>query len=486
MKLSHVSAFFLLLISHNLLATTWPVGPGKPHTLPSQVATLVADGDTVAIDPGIYPGDVCTWTANHLVLRGTGTPGQYSHLRADGQNAGGKAIWVIKGDFIRVENIEFSLCQVPDQNGAGIRAEGLHLTVSHCSFHHNEMGILTTNDDNAEFIFEYSEFAWNGYGDGYSHNVYVGSVKSLLFQYNYSHHGKVGHLLKSRAQSNFILYNRLTDEPGADASREIDLPNGGFAIIQGNIIQQSEESQNGNIIGYGMEGLANNPPHALYIVHNTIVNERFAGRFVQFPAGLYTFLFKNNIIAGPGMLVDTPAFPPDLDTTNNVTIAEVAMASFVDYPNFDYHLTATSPGINAAVPAFFNVIYALTPVAEYLHPQSWIPRTAINTMDIGAYEFPEPVSNNGIQPSETGFRAFPNPTTGNLHLKFCFPGDQIPVRIEFFDINGKNITSAIQQLGTSPGGSTFSLENVADGLIVVHTTLADGHCCATLVQKISY
>ena len=45
-------------------ATIWTVGPGQPHTLPSQVSTLVADGDTVDIEAGVYPGDVARWQAH--------------------------------------------------------------------------------------------------------------------------------------------------------------------------------------------------------------------------------------------------------------------------------------------------------------------------------------------------------------------------------------------------------------------------------------
>lgn len=437
----------------------------------------MADGDTVLIDAGLYPGDVCTWKADHLVLRGVGDG--YAHLRADGQNAGGKAIWVIQGDYVEVENIEFSLCQVPDQNGAGIRAEGLHLTVRYCSFHHNEMGILTTNADDAEFVIEHSEFAYNGYGDGYSHNVYVGSVKSLIFRYNYSHHGKVGHLLKSRAQFNYILYNRLTDEPGADASREIDLPNGGTAVIMGNIIQQSQESQNGNIIGYGMEGLANTAPHALYVVNNTIVNERFAGRFVMFPAGLNEFKMKNNILAGPGTPVDAPSLPAVLDTSNNLVINDINAVGFADYAQFDYHLTDISPGIDAGEPAGMVDTFLLTPIAEYAHPQAFTKRPTDGPMDMGAYEFLHPVEVYQPAHASQKMRIYPNPAT-----TFCWietvPSDG-PVLLEIFDISGKKLESTKAQL--TNGRLKCNLPEAAGNICLIRVTLADGVVLSEVVRR---
>jgi hypothetical protein len=413
-KKTYLSAMkYLLLLGWLCMATTaqastWLVGPARQYTQPSQVANLVAAGDTIDIDPGLYPGDVCTWTADRLLLRCTAAPLQYAHLRADGQNAGGKAIWVIKGDSVQVQGIEFSLCQVPDHNGAGIRAEGQHLFIKYCFFHHNEMGILTNNDPEAEYVIEHSEFAYNGYGDGYSHNVYVGKVKRLVFQYNYSHHGKVGHLLKSRARYNIIRYNRLSDEPGADASREIDLPNGGVAIITGNLIQQSAESQNDNIVGYGMEGLSNPGPHHLILVHNTLVNQRPSGRFVQFPAGLDTLTLWNNLLAGPGALVDAPAWPTHTDSAGNLIIPNLNMAGLADYNQFDYHLLATSPALNAGAP---NPPFA--PVYSYLHPMQGQVRTPEGAPDAGAYELQMPLA-IGEAFKQTNLGIFPNPATDRI------------------------------------------------------------------------
>lgn len=48
----------------------------------------------------------------------------YAHLDAGGNNAEGKAIWVIKGADCVVEGIEFSGCQVPDHNSTAHPAGG--------------------------------------------------------------------------------------------------------------------------------------------------------------------------------------------------------------------------------------------------------------------------------------------------------------------------------------------------------------------------
>jgi hypothetical protein len=60
---------------------------------------------------------------------------------------------------------------------------------------------------------------------------------------------------------------------------------------------------------------------------------------------------------------------------------------FVNVDGFDYHLTATSPVINAgAVPETANG-FSLRPVYEYVHPACGERRFPPGGIDIGAYEF---------------------------------------------------------------------------------------------------
>src|SRR5258708_2644222 len=72
------------------------VGPGKQYKTPCQAMPQAATGDTVEIDSaGKYSGDVCTWTANRLTLRGIGQT--RAHIEAAGKSAQEKGIWVIAG-----------------------------------------------------------------------------------------------------------------------------------------------------------------------------------------------------------------------------------------------------------------------------------------------------------------------------------------------------------------------------------------------------
>ena len=134
----------VLLIALGCLAACSPgvaaevllVGPERSLRMPSEAAGVAQDGDVVRFDPGEYV-DCAIWRASSLVLE---APEGAAHVRD--RACAGKAIWVIAGDDVTVENITFSGARVPDQNGAGIRAEGKNLTVRNSRFYDNENGIL--------------------------------------------------------------------------------------------------------------------------------------------------------------------------------------------------------------------------------------------------------------------------------------------------------------------------------------------------------
>jgi Secretion system C-terminal sorting domain len=422
---------FLFTLSATIThAKIWQVGPSRTFLKPSAVANFVTDGDTIHIDAGIYLGDVAKWFANKLVFKGIGTT--RAHLKADGNNAEGKAIWVIKGSNCKVENIEFSGCTVPDQNGAGIRQEGQNLTLINCFFHHNEMGILTNNDGISDYVFESCEFAFNGFGDGYSHNIYVGHVHSLTMRACYTHDAKIGHLVKSRAEQNFLYYNRITGENG-DGSYEIDLPNGGLAILVGNIIEQAATSENGGIISFGLEG-ATNVEQKIALSHNTIVNLRFSGRFVQFATGSQITL-KGNMFLGSGDLLQGTASM--LDTSLNIRLLDIADANLMDVDNFDFRPTANAPCVDAGVLNVGNVAgFLLTPEYVYVHPLGSAPRNTSGLKpDIGAYEFLQSSKINDFGEEKNVISAYPNPFIDHIFIKNK-PENAV---CQLFDVNGKKL-----------------------------------------------
>lgn len=383
-RLSHsytlcsIVLFSLIAISSSAYAKTVSVGPGKSFAAPCAAFATSSDGDIVEIDAaGRYVGDVCGIYPNNLTIRGVnGRP----KIDAGGQNSMGKGIWVLKGNGTVIENVEMFGAKVIDQNGAAIRLDGRDLTLRGSYLHNNENGILTNNDGVSNLVIENSEFSANGFGTGYTHNLYVGHINSLIFRGNYSHDANVGHNLKSRAETNTIIANRFSSTEGGQPSYEIDLPNAGTAYVVGNVIHQPAANQNPGMLTFGVEGVSN-IKQDLFVVNNTFINDDSSrGTFVFVGGGVTTpVLLQNNIFAGTGTTV-TQANA--IDKSNIRTLSP----SFVDRATFDLHPSANSPAIgNGTAPDAIASGFSLTPTLQYLHPASTETRPVAVALDIGAY-----------------------------------------------------------------------------------------------------
>lgn len=257
------------------------VGPGQRFSRPSEAARVAPDGAVVEIVSGHYEGDVAVWQQNNLTLRGVGPR---PHLRAGGKAAEGKAIWVIKGHQVTVENLEFSGARVPSHNGAGIRAEGRGLTIRKCRFHHNEMGLLTNNTGDGFVVIEDSEFDHNmtdteRHGK-LGHNIYIGRVRHFVLRNSRIHGARIGHQVKTRARRNEIVGNTIIDGDGA-ASYLLDLAEGGHAEVINNRFQQSVRAENRTAITFAPEARDRSSGHSLRVVGNTFVNDGGSGTFVR-------------------------------------------------------------------------------------------------------------------------------------------------------------------------------------------------------------
>jgi hypothetical protein len=179
------------------------------------------------------------------------------------------------------------------------------------------------------------------------------------------HDAKIGHLVKSRAQSNQIITNLLTDGLDGTSSLIIDLPNGGDSLISGNILQHGPQATNGPSISYASEG-AQNEIQTLRVVNNTSVNQRpNPGPFLHVYEKQNLVKLVNNLVVGTKILLKGPG-----ELVNNLLTDQ---PGFVDAAKFDYRLTPGSPALDAGRIATASDELSL-PMFHYLHPLSQTPR----------------------------------------------------------------------------------------------------------------
>ncbi|MCQ8119730.1 right-handed parallel beta-helix repeat-containing protein [Methylomonas sp. WSC-7] len=370
---------FSVLLALPAHGTEWQVGPQRALKLPSAAARLAKDGDIVSIDAGLYQGDVASWPQQRLTIRGLESG---AHLDALGKSAEDKAIWVLKGDDIVVENIELSGAAAPALNGAGIRFEGSNLTLKNCHFHHNQMGILTGFNANSAILIEYSEFNDNTvdyprYGK-LGHNIYIGNIRRFTLQNSYVHDASTGHNVKSRARENYILYNRVTDERNG-SSYLVDLPDGGAGYLIGNLFHQGANTENAAMLAFAAEHNQTQPNQELYLVNNTFVNDHPGGSFLNNHSIATAMLINNLLIGEATELLGPYQENHDLKSTTNV---------LSDPASYDYRLKSDAPAIDQGIwPGIAANGFPLDPQFVYRHPCGSEKRRQQGALDVGAYEF---------------------------------------------------------------------------------------------------
>jgi len=251
-------------------ATILNVGVDQPFTTLASALAAARNGDVLLVQAGTYVNDFARITAKVSIV---GVGGMVN-LVATVPPPDGKAILTVAVSAL-IENVSFTGARVADENGAGIRYEGGDLTLRNCDFHDNENGLMG-GPPGGTLLIQHCDFGHNGNGNGLTHNIYAGAIKQLTIEDSRFHDAVVGNEIKSRAFSTNITGNVVSDGPDGTASYSIDLPNGGKAVVRGNLIQKGPQAENQAIIHFGGEGI----PYAgsaLLVEGNQVTNDRGAG-----------------------------------------------------------------------------------------------------------------------------------------------------------------------------------------------------------------
>lgn len=193
---------------------------------------------------------------------------------------------------LHVENIRFAGARAPDLNGAGIRHDGLNLTVVNCVFENNEDGILATGQESGVITITGSAFINNGYGDGYSHAIYAADGYKLDISASKFIGTRIGHHVKSLTAVTRIVNSSFDDADGR-TSYSVDASRGGHVTIMGNSFIQAANGDNSTLINY--DQTRGGDADALVITGNRIVNRNRNGRLLRNDTGLAPVIEGNDV-----------------------------------------------------------------------------------------------------------------------------------------------------------------------------------------------
>lgn len=299
-----------LLFAAQLNARTLYMGPGEKYQTLEEVENTMQDGDILEIVPGTYR-DCGSFYSDNITIRPKGWPDHKGKVRFQDVSCQGKGIFVIEGDNVRFDAIEFVNAKVPDRNGAGIRFNGGRLFVYDSYFYNNEVGILTGNERTEDVVVDSSVFESNGnLPPRWGHGLYVGSALSLKVSNSLFIKTKTGHHIKSRALYTEVVGNEISDGTDGNASYSVDISNGGNVLIEGNTMQKGPMSDNkATAICIACEG-GTNPGDSIIVRNNTFINNTSSSKLV-FLRNLTSTKEKveNNTFSGNDVSLVSHSFP---------------------------------------------------------------------------------------------------------------------------------------------------------------------------------
>ena len=116
---------------------------------------------------------------------------------------------------------------------------------------------------------------------------------------------------------NDIRYNRLVDGEGGQASYELEFPEGGDAVVVGNVIEQGATSPNVTMLSYAAEakGTADG---RLVVAYNTFVTRRLHATFIANHSAVTGLAAFNVLVGAPEAVTTGP-----LEMAANVVVPEL-------------------------------------------------------------------------------------------------------------------------------------------------------------------
>lgn len=273
-----VATALVAVALYPIAANALPITVSVSTTATLQAAVARANADTansytIALASGVY-SDPDLHVSRSMTLDAVDNRGAVLLGSASLPNQKGLIVADGVGTHLTVDGLVFQGAHISDAdggNGAGIRDQtsgaASGLTISNSSFIGNQEGILTGGSGGLERVeIRNTQFKDNGNASkdtGQEHGVYVNDAASLEIS-DSVFCGQVGqgHNIKSRAMTTTISgvqsYEGVAGggcSNAGNASRGIDVPNGGVLAMSNVDLYQGAGSPNSAMMEFGAEGL---------------------------------------------------------------------------------------------------------------------------------------------------------------------------------------------------------------------------------------
>lgn len=224
----------------------------------------------------------------------------------------GDGAWVI-------ENLEFQYCRNNDNdmNGSAIRNKNAaSVTIRNCKIWNCAMGVMAS-DEAVDTIIEDCDIAFNGFGDGHSHNIYVMGTGWFRLRNSRVHDSTVGQNVKTRNRfveiaSNEIFFSRdgeigiIQSGSGLPEDSGVTRQPGSNAIVADNLILTRKDRSGGNqamVISFGLDENTCGRDGTLYLYGNRILTQSSSNQHIKLTGDMTRLKAGHNKFVGAGKTI---------------------------------------------------------------------------------------------------------------------------------------------------------------------------------------
>ena len=229
----------------------------------SAAYAMVADGGTIAVQPGAY--NDCLVIKKSLTVTG-------ANARITGKACSNKGAFVVAAGNVTITGFDIGPVTGTEGNIACVRATeaSTGLTLRGIKCHDTKMGVLAwvTGD----VLIENSAFSNFASASATPHALYITEALRFTLRNSSVSISKTGHLVKTGAQRT-VIEGSILAALDSKTSRTIDAYGGGELTIRNSVLQ-ANNNESWHFMSYAIEAKRlNAAPHVARIENNTFIND---------------------------------------------------------------------------------------------------------------------------------------------------------------------------------------------------------------------